>query len=57
MIKSRESKMLSRVRRWRKKAYLADKTKPLSKQAREDERLAREFDLPLIQSHKANPDR
>ena len=57
MIKSRESKMLSRVRRWRKKAYLADKTKPLSKQAREDERLAREFDLPLIETHKANPDR
>ena len=57
MIKSRESKMLSRVRRWRKKAYLADKTKPLSKQAREDERLAREFDLPLIQTHKADTDR
>ena len=57
MTKSYESKMISRVRRWRKKAYLADKTKPLSKQAREDERLAREFDLPLIQTHKANPDR
>lgn len=57
MIKSRESKMLNRVRRWRKKAYLADKTKPLSEQAREDERLAREFDLSLIQTHKADLDR
>jgi len=57
MIKSRESKMLSRVRRWRKKAYQADKTKPLSERSKEDEKLAREFDLPLIQTHKANPDR
>lgn len=56
MMESRESKMLSRVRRWRKKAYLADKTKPLSKQAKEDEKLAREFGLPLVQTHKANPD-
>ena len=55
MIKSRESKMLSRVRRWRKKAYQADKTKPLSERSKEDEKLAREFDLPLVQIHKSSP--
>ncbi len=56
MIKSRESKMLSRVRRWRKKAYQANKTKPLSERTKEDEKLAREFGLPLVQTHKAKPD-
>jgi len=49
--------MISRVLRWRKKAYQADKTKPLSEQAKEDEKLAREFSLPLIQTHKAGPTR
>ena len=28
MIKARESKMLDKVRRWRKKAYDVDKAKP-----------------------------
>jgi len=56
MTKSYESKMLSRVRRWRKKAYQADKSKPLSKRAKEDEKVAREFGLPLVQTHKAGPD-
>ena len=51
--KSHESKMLSRVRHWRKDAYEADKGKPLSDRAKGDEKLAREFDLPLIQPHKA----
>ena len=55
MTKSYESKMLSRVRRWRKKAYQADKTKPLSERAKEDEKLAQEFGLPLNQTHKAGP--
>jgi len=57
MTKSYESKMLSRVRRWRKKAYQADKAKPLSERAKEDEKVAREFGLPLVQTHKAGPDR
>ena len=57
MTKSYESKMLSRVRRWRKKAYQADKTKPLSERAKEDEKVAREFGLPLVQTHKAGSDR
>ncbi len=57
MTKSYESKMLSRVRRWRKKAYKADKEKPLSERAKEDEKVARKFGLPLVQTHKASPDR
>ncbi len=56
MTKSYESKMLSRVRRWRKKAYQADKSKPLSKRSKEDEKVAREFGLPLVQTHKAGSD-
>lgn len=56
MTKSHESKMLSLVRRWRKKAYQADKAKPLSKRAKEDEKLAREFGLPIVQTHKADLD-
>lgn len=56
MTKSYESKMLSRVRRWRKKAYKADKAKPLSEWAKEDEKVAREFGLPLVQTHKAGSD-
>jgi hypothetical protein len=57
MTKSYESKMLNRVRRWRKKAYQEDKTKPISERAREDKKLAQEFDLPLVQTHKAGSDR
>lgn len=57
MTKSYESKMLSWVRRWRKKAYQADKAKPLSERAKEDEKVAQEFSLPLVQTHKARPDR
>ena len=55
--KSRESKMIDRVRRWRKKAYEADKAKPLSEQAKDEEKLARQFGLPLSQTHKAKPGR
>ena len=57
MTKSHESKMLSRVRHWRKKTYQADKAKPLSERAKEDEKVAQEFGLPLVQTHKASPDR
>lgn len=53
-MKSRESKMLSRVRLWRKEAYEADKTESLPERAKEDERLAREFGLPIIAAYKAN---
>ena len=49
--------MLSRVRRWRKKAYQADKAKPLSEQAKEDEKLAHKFDLPMTETHKAGSTR
>jgi hypothetical protein len=56
-MKSRESKMLGQVRRWRKKVYHADKTKPLSERTKEDGELAREFRLPLVQTHKAGPAR
>ena len=53
-IKSRESKMLSQVRLWRKEAYEADKTESLPERAKEDEKLAREFGLPIIAAHKAD---
>jgi hypothetical protein len=56
MIKSRESKMLDKVRRWRKKAYDADKAKPLAKRTEEAEELARKLDLPVAQTHKADAD-
>jgi len=56
-MKSRESKMLEKVRRWRKKAYEADKAKPLPKRAKEAEELARRLDLPVAQTHKADADR
>ena len=52
MTKSHESKMLSRVLRWRTKAYQADKTKHLSEQMKEDEKFAREFGLPLTQTNE-----
>jgi hypothetical protein len=57
MIKSRESKMLDKVRRWRKKAYDADKAKPSAKRIEETEGLARRLDLPLAQIHEAEVDR
>ena len=46
--------MLNRVRRWRKEAYQADKTKTLSEQAKEGEELARKFGLPIAVTGKAN---
>ena len=55
MMKSRESKMLGRVRRWRKKAYEADRAKAFCKRAKEAEELARRLDLRIIQTHKAGP--
>ncbi len=57
MMKSRESKMLDKVRRWRKKAYDADKAKPLSKRAKEAEQLACRLDLPLLQTQKSDTNR
>jgi hypothetical protein len=57
MTKSRESKMLDKVRRWRKKAYDVDKAKPTAKRMEEAEELARKLDLPLPQTHKADADR
>jgi hypothetical protein len=52
MTKSRESKMLDKVRRWRKKSYEADKTKPSPKRIKEDEEISRKFNLPLILPHE-----
>jgi hypothetical protein len=57
MIKSRESKMLDKVRRWRKKADDADKAKPPAKRTKEAEELARRLDLPLAQTRKGDADR
>lgn len=54
MMKSHESKMLSRVRQWRKDVHQADKTKPASKRTREDEEFARKFGLPLVQTDRVN---
>ena len=56
-MKSRESEMLDKVRRWRKKAYEADKTKPPAKRVEEAEELARKLDLPSAQTHKTDADR
>jgi len=53
-MKSRESKMLNRVRRWRKEAYQADKMKTLSEQIKEGEELARKLGLPVAVTGKAN---
>lgn len=53
--KSYESKMLRQVRRWRKKAYEADKSKSVTERAKEDEKLAHQFSLPLTQPQRANP--
>jgi hypothetical protein len=56
MIESRESKMLDKVRRWRKKAYDADKAKPPARRTEEARELARRLDLPVAQTHKAPAD-
>ncbi len=44
--------MLDKVRRWREKAYDADKSKALPERTKETEELARKLDLPLVQAHK-----
>jgi hypothetical protein len=56
MIKARESKMLDKVRRWRKKAYDVDKAKPPAKRTEEAEELARKLDLPCAQTRNADTD-
>ena len=57
MTKSRESKMLHKVRRWREKAYEADKAKSSVKRAEEAEELARKLDLPVAQPDKTDANR
>ncbi len=52
MTKYNESKMLTKVRQWRDKAYNADKAKPLPERMEEAEELARKLGLPLAQPHK-----
>ena len=56
MPESHESKMLDKVRQWRKKAYDADKAKPPAKRAEQAEKLARRLDLPAARTHRANAD-
>jgi hypothetical protein len=56
MPESHESKMLDKVRRWRKKAYEADKAKSPAKRAEEAEKLARRLDLPLARTRRADTD-
>jgi len=56
MKKSRESKMLDQVRRWRKKAYDADQAKTPARRSEDAEELARRLDLPVAQAHKADAD-
>jgi phage portal protein BeeE len=51
MNKPRESKMLDNVRRWRKKAYEADKAKSLSKRIKEEKDIALKFNLPHVKNH------
>ena len=53
--KSDESKMLRQVRRWRKKAYEADKSKSPTERLKDDEKNARQFKLPLIQPQRIDP--
>ena len=48
--------MLENVRRWRKKAYDADKAKPPAQRMKEAEELARELDLPLAQPRETDVD-
>ena len=54
MNKPRESKMLDNVRRWRKKAYKADKAKSLSKRTKEEKEITLKFNLPLAKNHNAD---
>jgi len=56
MTRPAESKMLENVRRWRKKAYDADKAKPPAQRMKEAEELARELDLPLAQPRETDVD-
>jgi len=56
-MESRESKMLAKVRRWRKKAYEADKAASSSKRAKTDEQIARKLDLPVLQTPKTGSTR
>jgi predicted transcriptional regulator len=51
-----ESKMLDKVRGWRKKAYDADKAKLPAQRTEEAERAARKLDLPLDQPRRADSD-
>jgi hypothetical protein len=46
--------MLEKVRRWREKAYDADRAKPLPTRTEEAEQLARKLGLPLAQTNKAD---
>jgi hypothetical protein len=57
MKKSRESKMLEKVRRWRKKAYDADRAKPPAKRMKDAEERAQRLNLPLAQPHETDVDR
>ena len=57
MTKRRESKMLDKVRRWREKAFKADKAKPPAERTEETEELARKLELPLAPTHKTDANR
>lgn len=52
MKKIRESKMLEDVRRWRKKAYKAQKGKSVSEKTKNDKEIADQINLPLIRTRK-----
>ena len=54
MTKSHESKMLGKVRRWRERAYDADKAKGLPEGAEETDERARKLGLPVAGPHKAS---
>lgn len=56
MIKSRESKMLDKVRQWRKKAYAADKAKHPARRTKEAKELAEKLDLHIAETRKADTD-
>jgi len=46
--------MLDKVRRWRQKAYEADRAKPSAARIQEAEELARRLNLPLAESRSAD---
>jgi hypothetical protein len=48
-----ESKMLGKVRRWRKEAYQKDRTKIVSERLKDDKKLANKFNLPSSTTTKA----